>query len=176
MEDRIKAYYRDKRELDRLNHNLNLLYCHREEVQKDIDTSNIALVVDIQRIDYDKEKVQTSNTASPQERAVDNAFAKLEQKLQVLDIEILDTKQLIREVEQKNIDMEFLISQLNDEARRFVEMRYKEKRSGRAIELELNLSEASVWRLRKAILESLEQNTQIAVGQIGEYNLTKPNI
>jgi len=156
MEDRIKAYYRDKRSLAYNEHRLNMLNRHRDEAQRDIDTDNIRLLrADLQGISYDKDKVQTSGSASPQEKALDNAFARLEQKIKALDIEILDTKQLIREFEQKTSDMEFIIGQLSNEARRLIEMRYKENRSGRAIEIELNLSESSVWRFHQDILEDM---------------------
>ena len=156
-EEMIKNYILDKRELERLNHSLTMLLRHREEVLSDIDTSNITLKIVTPSMSFASDRVQTSNNASPQERAIDQAFAKLEQKLANLDNEILDIRFSIRDLECKMGDMDFFLSKLHDEARRFIELRYEKRKSGKVIGAEMHLSKNSVWKLRDDILSDLSK-------------------
>ena len=156
MEERIEAYYRDKRSLEYNQHMLNMLHRHRQEAQRDIDNNNFhELEAELKGIAYDKDKVQTSAARSPQEQALENAFAKLERRVGEIDIEIIETGQLIRDIEARTADMEFLINQLNDEARRFVEMRYRDNRSMKAIGHTISLSEMGLWRLREELFRDI---------------------
>jgi len=147
----------DKRAMERLTHNLAMLCRHRDEVLRDINTNNIMLTAVMPGTSFGGDRVQTSNLASPQERAVENAFARLERKLKSLEDDILDTKIAIQELEKEMSDIGFLIGKLNDEARKFVEMRYEKRKSGKVISIELHLSKNSVWKLRDDILDDLSK-------------------
>ena len=91
-EEKLKNYYRDKRELERQRSKLNMLCRHKEEVQKDISKANIYMNSDIQSVNYNKANVQTFTRYSIQERVLENGFARLEQRLELLDNEILNIK------------------------------------------------------------------------------------
>ena len=159
LENRIRDYYRDVRSIELNQQRLEMLYRHRDDTQRDIDTSNIRpLDADLRGISYDGDKVQTSSNTSPQERALDNAFMQLENKLNSLNAQILDTKQLIRDLEYKACDITFWIEQQSDEARHLIELRYKHKCSGLNIALKLNVSESSVYRLRKLVLNAFAES------------------
>jgi len=163
VEQKLKNFFRNKLEIEMLNKKLSLAQRHKEETQKDIDESNIHLSSDIQAIDYSSERVQTSsNNSSPQERAIDKAFLKLEQRIKNLDEDIIELKYQIREKEKDISDIAFLIDLLSYEARIFVFLKYQDKKSITAImgdlhlsEKGLYLSERSLWRLRDNILEDL---------------------
>ena len=156
-EDKIKAFYRQMIELERFNHKLNMLIRHKEEIQKDIDSSNITLNSCLKGINFSNDKVQTSAIISPQEAELDSAFARLENQLKKAEEAIIDTKLSIRELEKKNSDTEFLINKLNDQAKRFVLLRYKENKSMKAIGDKLYISEAGAWRMRETILGDLSK-------------------
>lgn len=156
-EDKIKSYYRQQAEMERFNHRLDLLYRHKEDIQKDIDESNISLDYSLRGINYDKDRVQTSVLSSVQEDAIEKAFLRLEKQLENMDIEILDVKLSIRELERKISDTEFIINKLNDDARDFIRLRYKEHKSLRQISIRLNASEATIWRLREAVLYDISK-------------------
>lgn len=154
-EEKLRDFYRKKLEMERLLHNLQMLCRHKAEILQDINDSNITLEVAMPGVDYSKERVQSSNLASPQERAVDKAFAELEKKLNSLEAEILDKKNSVRELEREISDMEFLVGQLNDEARRFVDMRYRDRKTIKVVGRALHLSDRALWRLRNDVLEDI---------------------
>lgn len=156
-ERKLKNYYKNKRELERLNYKLDTLCRHRDDVQRDIDKNNISLKVELPNMDFGCDRVQSSSIGSPQERAVDSAFAKLEHRLKTLTTQILEEKESIRELELEVSDIEFLVGKLTAEARNFITLRYEERKSFKAISIRLHISETSVWRLRDSILETLSK-------------------
>jgi len=159
IENRLRDYYRDMRSIELNQQRLEMLCRHRDDTKQDIDTSNIRpLAADLRGISYDGDKVQTSGSTSPQERALEDAFRRLEDRLRNLDAQILDTKQLIRELEQATLDIGLAIGQLSVESCELIEMRYKHQQSGYVIGLRLNVSESTVRRMCKSILNALAEN------------------
>lgn len=155
IEDKIKNYYWRKKEYERLNTSLDRLMRHKSEIQRDIDSSNISFGIPMPSTDYTKDRVQNSNTTSPQEREIDKAFAKLERALAKVDNEILETKSAMRTLESGYADMEFIIADLGEDAKNFLDWRYKYLKSNSFIAQKLHLSESGVRRLRERIMEEL---------------------
>ena len=155
IEEKLRKYYRHKYELERLENSLNRLIRHKLEIQRDIDTSNISFGTSVPSIDYSKDKIKVINTTSPQEREIDKAFARLERALKKIDDEILETNDKIRGVEADITDMEFIINDLEQEAKMFLELRYRYLKSNYIIAKKLNMSEASIRRLREKIMDEM---------------------
>ncbi len=151
-EDKIKIYYRNLEEIERLEYKLTLLQKQKTDIEFDINNSNIDLDYEIKAVNYDRVNVQTSNTTSPQEKSIDIAFKQLEKQLELVNKEILETKILIRDLQKKSSDIGFIINKLNNEAKDFIKMHYKLRKNYREISFLLHISTASVVRLRKNIL------------------------
>ena len=151
-EEKIKEYYRNLDEIERLEHRSMLLDKQKTDIEEDIHNSNISLQYDLKGIDYEGVRIQTSNTGSQQDKAIDKAFETLEKQLEEINYEILETKILKRRLERKNNDIAFILNKLNDSAKRFVIMRYREGKSYRTISDTLHSSETSIRRFKKDIL------------------------
>ena len=156
-EEKIKEYYRHLEVVERLEHRTKLLDKQKADIEADIKNSNITLQCALQGIDYEGVRVQTSNTTSQQDKALERAFERLEKQLEDINCEILESRILKRKLEQKNNDITFIINKLNDSAKCFVIMRYKERKSYRTISDILHSSTASVSRLRIEILEAVSK-------------------
>ena len=155
IEDKLKQHYHRKKEYERLEHSLNRALRHREEIQRDIDTSNISFGVSVSGVSYGRDRVQAHDTASPQEREIDKAFAKLEQALERVNHEILETKSRMRELEAVIADVEFVVNDLEQEAQVFVDLRYRHFKSNPFIARRLHLSESAIRRLKKRTMNEL---------------------
>ena len=151
-EEKIRDYYRNLGEIERLEHRAKLFEKQKTDIEEDIKNSNINLQCNLQGIDYENVRVQTSNISSQQELAIDRAFEGLEKQLGEINFEIIETRILKRKLEKKNNDIAFILDKLNDSAKCFVSMRYKDKKSYRAIGNRLHSSEASMCRFRTDIL------------------------
>lgn len=156
-EEKIKEYYRHLDEVERLEDRAKLLEKQKADIEEDIKNSNITLQCALQGIDYDGVRVQTSNTTSQQDKALERAFERLEEQLEEINCEILESRIFKRKLEQKNNDVAFIINKLNESAKRFVLMRYKEKKSYRSISGILHISNASISRLRIEVLEAISK-------------------
>ena len=155
IEEKLKTHYHRKKEYERLEHSLNRALRHKEEIQRDIDTSNIFFGVSVSGVSYGRDRVQAHDTTSPQEREIDKAFAKLEQALERVNHEILETKGKMRGLEAGIADVEFVINGLGQEAQVFVNLRYGHYKSNAFIARRLHLSENGVRRLREKVLSEL---------------------
>ena len=155
IEEKLKQHYHRKKEYERLEHSLNRALRHKEEIQRDIDTSNISFGVSVSGVSYGHDRVQAHNTTSPQEREIDKAFAKLEQALERVNHEILETKGKMRGLEAGIADVEFVINGLGQEAQVFVDLRYRHFKSNAYIAGRLHLSESTIRRLRRKTMSEL---------------------
>ena len=156
-EEKIREYYRNIEEIERLEHRGRLLDRQKTDIKEDIKNSNISLQCTLQGIDYEGVRVQTSNTSSQQDKAIEKAFEKLENQLEKINCEVIEIKILKRDLEKKSNDINFIIGKLNERAKEFVIMRYKNKRSYRFISGVLHLSNTSISRFRIEILEAISK-------------------
>jgi len=156
-EEKIREYYRNIEEIERLEHRGRLLDRQKTDIKEDIRNSNISLQCGLQGIDYEGVRVQTSNTSSQQDKAIEKAFKKLEIQLEKNNYEIIEMQILKRDLEKKSNDIGFIIGKLNERSKDFVVMRYKEKKSYRRICNILHSSEASLSRLRNDILVAVSK-------------------
>ena len=154
-EQKLKDFFSGAHEIERLNHNLDLLYRHKSETQKDIYESNTTLDPNMKVINYNNNKIRTFSTNHPQEKSINHAFDKLEKKLQKLDEEIIDVKYEIREIEKKINDISFLINKMSKESYELIKLKYKDKKSAVYICSKLHLSESGFYRLKELILTDL---------------------
>ena len=155
IEEKLRSHYRREKEYKRFENNLSRLLRHKAEIQSDIDASNITLNVFVPSIDYSRDRVQVSGTTSPQEREIDKAFIKLERALEKVNNEILETKDEMRCIESDISDVGFIISGLGQEAKDFLDLRYKHLKSNTFIANKMHLSESSIRRLRERTMGEL---------------------
>jgi hypothetical protein len=155
IEEKVREFYKDIEYGGRLKSKLHLLIKQKDEVENDIENSNISLTVDIQAVKYDFIKLGTISKQSQQDKLIEQAFKNLEAQLYKINYEIIRIKILIRDLENKTNDIKFIIENLNEEYIKFLEMRYKNKKAFNDIGYTLNMSETSARRLRIEILSEI---------------------
>lgn len=154
-EGKLYRYYESKKHLFGLNEKIVRLENHKETVEYDIRHTNI-------RIDpYQNgagmnERVQTSsNGTSYAEQEIINEIEKLERERVKITKQILKTKAKKRELENYISNMEFNINMLNEESKRFLELKYSDKAKVISISQKMNMAVATVYRIREEIVENV---------------------
>lgn len=69
--------------------------------------------------------------------------------------QILKTKDKKRELENYISNMDFNINMLNEESKRFLELKYSDKAKVIAIAQKMNMAVATVYRIREEIVEKI---------------------
>ena len=154
-EGKLYRYYESKKHLFGLNEKIARLEKHKETIEYDIRHTNI-------RIDpYQggpgiNERVQTSSTGtSYAEQEIINEIEKLERERVKITKRILKTKAKKRELENYISNMDFNINMLNEESKRFLELKYSDKAKAIAISHKMNMAVATVYRIREEIVENI---------------------
>ena len=157
-EGRLYRHYRNKKEIEKLKSRVVLLWKQKEQIEQDIRTTNV-------KIDYYQsgmalgERVQTSSTGtSYAEREIIKAIEKLERELIQKKKKILKLEARIREKEEQIADMDYNISMLSEEYKRFLEWKYGERKSIDWIATEMyGGARTTAYRKREELVESIAQ-------------------
>lgn len=157
-EGRLYRYYRNLKEIEKLKKVIETLNKQVEQIEDKIRNTNV-------KIDYYQsgmaisEKVQTSlNCASYAEREIIKAIEKLERELIQKKKKILKLEARIREKEEQIADMDYNISMLSEEYKRFLEWKYGERKSIDWIATEMyGGARTTAYRKRDELIESIAQ-------------------
>lgn len=106
------------------------------------------------------ERVQTSaNGISYVEREIEKAIDDMEKERAHRIKRLFKLECSARNMQYKTEKMKNNINMLNDEYKKFIELKYKEKMGMRAIALELNMSKNTAYDLRENIVNSISNLT-----------------
>lgn len=154
-EGKLYRYYESKKSLHGLSEKIARLEYHKEVIEYDIRHTNI-------RIDpYQNgaginERVQTSPSGtSYAEQEMTKEIERLERERVKIVKQILKTKAKKRELENYISNMDFNINMLNEESKRFLELKYSDKAKVIAIAQKMNMAVATVYRIREEIVENI---------------------
>lgn len=155
MERKIVSYYRDLKQLAWLNNKQSLLEKQLQEIKKDMDSGNINFSTDIKAVSYDSVSVQTS-IIQGLEKNIDAGYNKLEKEYLNIQDKIVDTKAEIRFIEENTAHLGYIISLLNENSKKFLELYYlRSNKSYVSIGLELNVSHTTILRLKRETIRSI---------------------
>ncbi len=166
IEDKLKAYYQKDRKVEGIERQIDLLRKHIEDIDDriknmDIDITGGALNHSSYLTQNWGEKVQTSNDGiSHMEkemiRLIDNLeWEKMNKKLKIERLELC--KQQIKE---ENLSLESYINKLEPHQKQFLEYKYRDNLNHISIAMKLNVSTATLSRLKKSVI------TMIAVWEM----------
>lgn len=158
IEDKLRTYYQKDRKVEGIERQINLLKKHIEDIDDriknmDIDITGGALNHSSYLTQNWGEKVQSSNDGiSHMEkemiRLIDNLeWEKMNKKLKIERLELC--KQQIKE---ENLSLENYINRLKPEQKQFLEYKYRDKLSNVVIAMNLNISTATFYRLKKSVI------------------------
>jgi len=151
-EEKIKNYFENLNEIERLNLKMERLIDLKEKLRQKINNSDVSLENDVKSITYDDVKVHTFSIYSVQERALDKAFNDMEKQIKYIEYDIENIEIQISLLRKENSDIEFVIDKLNDESRTIIELIYKENKSNLKAGIIMNLDESTVRKKRRYII------------------------
>ena len=151
-EEKIKNYFENLNEIERLNLKMERLIDLKEKLRQKINNSDVSLENDVKSITYDDVKVHTFSIYSVQERALDKAFNDMEKQIKYIEYDIENIEIQISLLRKENSDIEFVIDKLNDESRTIIELIYKENKSNLRTGIIMNLDESTIRRKKRYII------------------------
>ncbi|WML33190.1 hypothetical protein [Clostridium sp. OS1-26] len=155
-EGRLYRHYRKLKEIDKLEHRINILENQKEEIRQDLRETNITIEPESRSIDYSQERVQNSSSGtSYAEAAAIREIEKLEEELKRTIRQIRKLRAKIREIKNQDSDIEHAIGLLDEIYKQFVLLKYKDDLSVEQISRELHMSSKSTvsdWR-EKVIID-----------------------
>ncbi|SHF16685.1 sigma factor-like helix-turn-helix DNA-binding protein [Caloramator proteoclasticus] len=174
-EGMLYRYYNYKKKLGRMKHKIEILEQKRQKLSEDLRNTNIVLKSDLQSITYDKPYIQSNNDNSSQaERELERVITRLEEELKKTIKEKLKLRAKVINIEAEIADIEYAINQMNEEAKKIIEMKYGDGCSLYVIADKLNMGKSTVSRKREEIIEDFakyfEMKRGTKVGQRWEKN------
>lgn len=151
-EEKIKNYFENLDEIERLNLKMERLIDLKEKLRQKINNSDVSLENDVKSITYDDVKVHTFSIYSVQERALDKAFNDMEKQIKYIEYDIENIEIQISLLRKENSDIEFVIDKLNDESRTIIELIYKENKNNLRTGIIMNLDESTIRRKKRYII------------------------
>lgn len=156
-EGMLYRYYEKLKLKDKLNYRIEVLQNKIHRLELDIKNCNVVLDGEIKAIDYSKDKIQAGAVNSNIECELEKAIDKLERELKQTKIKLIKTKIRLSQIEDEISSIEFAITQLSEEAKKLIELKYGTwpKLSNIEIGLKMNMAEATVRRKRKEVVEAI---------------------
>lgn len=110
-------------------------------------------------IDYSREKIQSSSSGMGEaEREIIKYIENLDKQLKYTVRKILKNNARIREIELQIQDMQFNLSMLNEESKRFIEWKYGEEKSVEWIAEQMYQgARSTAYRKREELVEGIAQ-------------------
>mgnify|MGYP005875525587 CR=1 FL=1 len=153
-EERVKEYYFKQQKIEQLEYTLKGLYRRKEEVTERIDKSRIKLEDDFSAVNYDGVGGSGSIT-SPQDRAIEKAFRRLEKSFEDTVGMIIEVEEEISYLKQNNREIEYIINGMKQEYRKILEGFYKYNKSTLQMTFDMNMSKNTIYRKKEQILEQI---------------------
>ncbi|WP_024614673.1 hypothetical protein [Clostridium sp. Ade.TY] len=156
-EEEIKIYFKYKKQIIYLKNQIESLERRLNKIEDDIKNANFT-------IDYYQngvgitERVQTSpNGSSFAEEQICKEITKLEKEHLIISKKIFRKKFEIREKENYIENMEGNLKTLDEEDRRYIELKYCDKKSVLQIARSLNMAQATAYRKGEEVIEIIAE-------------------
>lgn len=157
-ENMLYRYYKQQREIERLQARIRRNEQRRDEIYRDIKETNVSLDTEVNMAASFDEKVQTSNLGTSfAEKETVRQIEKLEREWKETRRKILQDKYRIRDIFANDADLEFTLNQLLEEEKQLIELKYgiNKNYSNLQIAMKINSSEPTVRRRKKEIIEDI---------------------
>lgn len=156
-EGHLYRYYETLKRIKALEEEIKHLEIQKDRIKKDIQEANISIETELNMgIDYSSSKVQTSNDGiSYAEKALIKEIEKLEKEWIYIRKKLLKKRARIRELERQISVMKCNIAMLSEENKRFLELKYGDKKTIDDIAYTLSIARATVYRKREELIEDI---------------------
>lgn len=155
-EKRIKLYYKQKNWIESNKNRIKNIDRQISSIEDDIKNCNVRIGVDLKAIDYSKEKISGGFYAGGLEEKIIDEINKMEREVLQLVAEKLELQKHNRELQREIDKIEYNLDTLNEEAKKFIEYRYREGKTLTWIAVEMYQGiEITTKRAKKKILKSI---------------------
>ena len=156
IELKLYRYYENLRAIDELKKHNVYLSKKNDEIEKILKTNDFKYDVTFGSLTYE-DKVQTSSSGeSVIEKQIMWQAEKYLRCQEDIVYKILENDLSIRKKEIEIIKIGVVLTALDKEERKFVEMRYKDKLLIEDIAYKLNMSDRNIFYIKKRLMEKLE--------------------
>lgn len=166
-EKALYKYFKYKKKIYKLEGRAKYLENRLDVIEEDIKNANVT-------IDYYQngtgisERVQTSSKGTSfAEEQICREIGKLEREHIIIMKKLFRTRADIRYLNDYVSNMDLNLNTLNEEDRRFVELKYGDKKSILAISQSLNIAQATAYRKREEVVYKVAdfKNTMMFIGE-----------
>ncbi len=167
IEDIVYQYYQDKKSIDMIKYDILTLENKKNKLEYILKTTDTEAMLnllgedndyspDIKGISYDGIKVQTSRSnTSYFEKEMMVLIGQVEKEYKDTNKKIIKLKVELTEKESKVEKVEYVLNQLDEESKKYIELRYGEKASYYTIAYELNIGKSTAERRKQSIIEKI---------------------
>ena len=155
-EKKLYNYFDKDRLINSYKNKIIYLSKYEIELEEKIVNTDIEINIDIKAISYE-ERVQSSNDGVGYvEKVMIEMIDNLIKEKYRVKKEILDLETRIRRLESNNQIIEENIIMLKSDFTKFITNKYKEKKSNKEIAVSMNMSEATITRVKKQALKVID--------------------
>ncbi len=157
-EGRLYRYFKQIKEIEKLDYVCRELENQKERIRKDLQETNISLEEESKSMTYE-ERVQTSSSGCGYaEKEAIRQITRLEEEWKYIRKKLLKKRARIRELERQIAPLKFNLSMLSEENKRFIEWKYAECKSVGWIAIEMYAgARATAYRKREELVEDIAQ-------------------
>jgi len=156
-EGRLYRHYNILQNIKFLELECEELEKQKERIRRDMRETNVTIEEESRSITFE-ERVQTSSSGvSYAERALMQEVEKLEKEWIFIRKKLLKKRIKIREIERQVFSLKNNITMLSEENRRFIELKYGDKKSIEEIADSLNMARTTAYRKREELVEDIAQ-------------------
>lgn len=155
IEGRLYKYYRQLKEIDKLEYRCEILEQQKEKIRQDLRETNITIEEESRSVTYEERVQNSPSGTSYAEAAVMREITKLEEEWKYIRRKILKNHARIREFKKQNADMDYIIGLLSTECKLVAEEKYKHENSLEEIGEKLHMSKSAANRKREDIVNAI---------------------
>lgn len=155
IEGRLYKYYRQLKEIDKVEYRCEILEQQKEKIRQDLRETNITIEEESRSVTYEERVQNSSSGISYAEAAVMREITRLEEEWKYIRKKILKNHARIRELKKQNADMDYIIGLLSTECKLVAEEKYKYEKSLEEIGEKLHMSKSAANRKREDIVNAI---------------------
>ncbi|MGL4760395.1 MAG: hypothetical protein ACRCWG_02970 [Sarcina sp.] len=155
-EKKLYNYFDKDKLIKSYKHKIECLLKYKEELEEKVKTADVEINTDIKAISYEERVQSSSDGVGYAERMMIEMVDNLINEKSRVKKEISDLETRIRRLELNNQIIEENITMLKVELKGFITNKYKEKKSNREIAISMNMSEATITRVKKQALKVID--------------------
>lgn len=149
----LKQYYKNLQEIEAKEKCIKNL---KEELNKLNNSDDVTLNADLQGVKYYVAPTSGGQQISQQDKAINEFYYQREQKKKYLQVKIFEIESDIFDLEIQNVKIESILSYLDSEELRLIELYFKEKKTGLQIGFILNMCASTVHRKIQKLLKKMD--------------------